>query len=144
MGFGRKLTCLLGIGLLWFLSSTTPVGAEDVSIQYRVLKVLQGFKQTTWTLELELRNLSGEDLNYLSLNLLTSLPFIPSANEIGVGMLYTTEPQILIADFAMENDSLPPDGSAFGFILRYQTTDGIPRSAMIHGQAVEHIGESAP
>ena len=144
MRSGRIISCLLGLGLSWFLSSTTVACAEEVAVRYQVLKTLPGLNHTTWSLKLELRNLSGSDLNKLSVSLLTSLPFIQNANEIGVGTLYATEPQTLIADFDIENDSLPPSESPLGFILKYQTTDGVPRSAMIQGQSAVQIGEAAP
>ena len=141
---GGIITCLLGIWLLW-LGSTAPIAvAEEVAIHYQVLNTLPGLKSATWTIKLELRNLSGEELQNLSVGLVTSLPFISDEGVVGVGTLPTTEPRMITADFTVGNEYLPLNEESLRFSLRYETVDGIPRSAILQGQPVVFIGEGTP
>jgi hypothetical protein len=140
----RIITCLLGIWLLW-LGGAAPIAfAEDVAIKYQVLNTVQGFNNATWTLTLELRNLSGEELNNLSVALLTSPPFLYMQGIVVVGTLSAAEPRIVTAEFTITDKSMTLNEKPLSFFLQYQTADGIPRSATLQGQPVKHIGEAAP
>lgn len=132
---GRSIVGLFIIIWLFFVClSASPVEAEEAGVRYQFLNSSQGLDTVTWTLKLELWNLSGNDINNLSLNLLTSLPFMPDQGLLDVGILSTTNPQLITADFTVPTEYLPPNEMPLRFYVKYETADGIPRSAVIEGQ----------
>jgi len=141
---GKVITFLLGIWLLW-LGGVAPIAvAEEAAVQYQILDTLQGFNSATWILKLELRNLTGEELQNISVSLITSTPFNPNDNAVSVGTLSTTEPRRITADFTILNEYLPLDENSLKFFLQYTTLDGIPRSVILRGKPVVFMGESTP
>lgn len=139
----KVIACLLGM-LLW-LGSAAPVAvAEEAAVQYQILDTLQGFNSATWILKLELRNLTGEELQNLSVSLVTSTFSNSNESAISVGTLSTTEPRRVTADFIISNEYLPLDESSLRFSLQYKMVDGTPRSAILQGQPVVFMGEATP
>jgi hypothetical protein len=135
---------LFVIGLFWLGISPSPAQAEEVGVHYQVLSNQQDTNTTTTTLILELVNLSGNDLNHLTVNRSTLSPSLPDEGAVSIGTLNTTEPRMIMTSFTVPNEYLLPDNMPLEFYLKYDTADGIPRSAIIPGQPTVFIGNPTP
>lgn len=118
--------------------------AEEVGVHYQVLSNQQDVNTTTTNLIVEIWNLSGHDLNHLTVNRSTLSPSLPDEGAVSVGMLTTTEPQMIMTSFTVPNEYLLPDNNPLDFYLEYDTADGIPRSAIVPGQPTVFIGNPTP
>ncbi|MBI3597590.1 MAG: hypothetical protein HY203_10600 [Nitrospirae bacterium] len=141
---GRNIVGLFLIGLFWFGISPSPLWAEEVGVHYQVLGDQQGVGTTTTTLILELWNLSGNDLNNLTINRSTLSPSLPDEGSIRIGTLPTTESKMIQASFTIPNEYFLPDEVPLKFYLTYDTADGIPRSAIVQGRPTVFIGNPTP
>jgi hypothetical protein len=135
---------LFVIGLCWFGISPSPAQAEEVGVHYQVLSNQQDADTTTTNLIVEIWNLSGHDLNHLTVNRSTLSPSIPDEGAVSIGTLTTTESRMIMTSFTVPNEYLLPDNMSFEFYLKYDTADGIPRSAIVPGQPTVFIGNPTP
>jgi hypothetical protein len=140
----KNIVCLFFIGFFWSWISLSQVWAEEVGVHYQVLGEQQGVATTTTTLILELWNLSGNDINNLTINRATFSPSLPDEGAIRVGTLTTTESKMIQASFSIPNDYFLADEVPLKFYLNYETADGIPRSAVVQGQPTVFIGNPTP
>jgi hypothetical protein len=130
--------------LFWSWFSLSQVWAEEVGVHYQVLGEQQGAAATTTTLILELWNLSGNDLNNLTINRATLSPSSPDEGAVRVGTLTSTESKMIQASFTIPNDYFVADEVPLKFYVNYVTADGIPRSAIVHGLPTIFIGNPTP
>jgi hypothetical protein len=132
---------VLGISCLGGLPCSA--WAEDVAIRYQVLDRSDALDSSTWTVKLELSNQTGEELHHLSINLFVSIAQAGSGQPaVNAETLEPAVPQVLVATFDLSHNDLAVIGDApLRFILQYETAGGIPRSAVIQGQAGPSGGE---
>jgi len=128
----------------WSCISLSHAWAEEVGVHYQVLSEQQAGNTTTTTFILELLNLSGNDLNNLTVNQWTLSPSLPDEGAIRVGKLTTTESKMIQASFTIPKEYASPDEVPPKFYLKYDTSDGIPRSAVVQGQPTVFIGNPTP
>ena len=140
----RNIVCLFFIVLFWSCISLSQAFADEVGVHYQVLGEQQGVATTTTTLILELWNLSGNDLNNLTINQSTLSPSSPDEGAIRVGNLTATESKMIQASFTIPNDYFRPDEAPLKFYVNYETADGIPRSAIVYGRPTIFIGNPTP
>lgn len=141
---GKSVVGFFVIWLFWSGIFPSPLRAEEVGVQYQFLGNEQGVDTTTTTLILELWNLSGNDIINLSINRSTLSPSLPDEGAISIGTLTTTESRMIMTSFTVPNEYLLPDNRPLEFYLKYDTADGIPRSAIIQGQPTVFIGNPTP
>jgi len=141
----RNIVCLILLGFFWSGLPLSQVWAEEVGVHYQVLGEQQGVDTTTRTLILELWNLSGNDLNNLTINQWTFNPTLhDDGGAIRIGTLTTTDPKMIQASFTIPNEYVLPDEVPLKFYIKYDTADGIPRSAVVHGRPTVFIGNPTP
>lgn len=140
----RNIVGLFFMGLFWSWISLSQVWAEEVGVHYQVLGEQKGNGTTTTTLILELWNLSGNDLNNLTINQSTLSPSLPDEGAIRVGTLSTTDSKVIQASFTIPSEYVLPDEAPLKFYLNYETADGIPRSVVVNGQPTVFIGNPTP
>lgn len=140
----RNIVRLFFIVLFWSCISLSQAFADEVGVHYQVLGKQSGVGTTTTTLILELLNLSGNDINNLTINQWTLSPLLSDEDAIRIGTLTTIESKMIQASFTIPNEFVPPDEVALSFYIQYETADGIPRSAVIHGKTTIFIGNPIP
>jgi len=123
---------------------SSPVQAEEVGVQYQVLGNQQGSDTTTTTFILELWNLSGNDLNNLTIDQSILSPSLPDEGEVNIGTLTTADSKMITVSFTIPNAYLSSDNGTIRFYVSYETADGIPRSAILQGQPTVFIGNPIP
>jgi hypothetical protein len=144
---GKLRTIIRLLGIIWLCGevlSPCSLWAEEVGVHYQILSNQQDANSTTTNFILEIWNLSGHDLNHLTVNRSTLSPSLPDEGAVTIGTLTTTESRMIMTSFTVPNEYLPPDNNPMDFYFQYDTADGIPRSAIVPGQPTVFIGNPTP
>jgi hypothetical protein len=141
---GRSKIGLFVFGLFWLGINLSQASAEEVGVHYQVLGTQQGNGSTTVSIILELMNLSGQDINNLTIGQsLTPLSF-PDDRSLTIGTLTPAESKMIQASFNVPNEDAASGEAPFKFYVTYDTADGIPRAALLLGQPTAFIGNPIP
>jgi hypothetical protein len=143
---GRSKIGLFVFGLFWLGISLSQAFAEEVGVHYQVLGTQQANGSTTVSIILELMNLSGQDLNNLTIGQSITPLALPDDGSlnINIGTLTPTEPKMIQASFTVPNADMASGDEPFKFYVTYNTADGIPRAALLLGQPTAFIGNPIP
>ena len=140
----RNIVGLFVLVLFGFSLSLSQVWAEEVGVHYQILGEQETAGATTTTLILELWNLSGNELNNLTLNQFTFSPSLPDEGAVLIGTLTNTDSKMIQASFTIPDEYVQPEEVPLKFYVRYETADGIPRSAVVQGRPTVFIGNPIP